>query len=292
MEGSSLRTPSLWERLTGLVQIIRLHVCLQGAVVTLVGTYLGGGLGEALSRRALKAALVMSTIIAFGYVVNDYKDVAVDSLSKPQRAIPSGRISRPMAGMLALGLGLGALGVACTIDLWLASIALALIVISASYSCFLKGTLLLGNLTMGFLNATLILYGGWAANCSSFATWIIGLAIFLFTCAQEILFAVRDRRGDALVGLRTTAVCLGTKGALSLFRAFAMAFVLTIILPWLLHLAPSLYLYAVLLFSVVPVAYNIITLRPTATDAEVRQACRLMRLARALSILALIPLRW
>ncbi|MDJ0576645.1 MAG: UbiA family prenyltransferase [Xenococcaceae cyanobacterium MO_234.B1] len=273
------------------IKITRPDNSLLAAVYTLLGAYLSCDITNLLSSTVLKAALVVGLVVAFGFVINDYMDVAVDSLSKPQRPIPSGQISPSAAGLLALVLTLVALGVAWTMGPLLTAIALATIILSTSYSFFLKNTLLLGNATIALLNATIMVYGSLATSKIMPAVWFASLLAFLYIFCQEILYATEDQEGDTLAGLKTTAVRLGRGAALHLFQVLALVFVIAAIFPFFLGLMPALYIYIIIPCSVLPVVGIIIWLSLNRTDEAIHQSLRVMRLVWFSSLLPLVLLK-
>ncbi|GHD04814.1 SCO3242 family prenyltransferase [Zhihengliuella salsuginis] len=87
------------------------------AVLTVLGDTLAGGsaAGHSLSGRRIVLPLASACLYAGGMALNDYADRGVDAVERPERPIPSGRISagRALAAASALtaaGLGLSAVG--------------------------------------------------------------------------------------------------------------------------------------------------------------------------------------
>jgi len=275
----------------GVVQIIRPHVGLQGAAFTVLGAYLSGGLGQVLTWNVLIVAGVVFLSIAFAFVINDVKDMAVDSINKPNHPIPSGKISRSGAETLAIALAVLTVGVASTVGLWSTAIALGLVVLSALYSVYLKNTVLWGNCTVALLNATILPYGALAAGNLSNIVWLASTLAFLYTCAQEILYTVRDKDADAQMHLRTVAVCWGTPKSLLLFQILTFVYIFIAIIPVLLQLARPAYLYAVIACSILPLVANVLLVSQDASDNGIFRACRWNKLIRVLSLVPMILLR-
>ncbi|MFP5367679.1 MAG: UbiA family prenyltransferase, partial [Actinomycetes bacterium] len=87
------------------------------AVLTVLGDSLAGGsaAGHALGGRRLALPLASACLYAGGMALNDYADRATDARERPERPIPSGRISArnaltAAAALTAAGLGLSAAG--------------------------------------------------------------------------------------------------------------------------------------------------------------------------------------
>lgn len=107
---------------------------------------------EFLTVLAASCALYLS-----GMVFNDVFDVAQDSVERPQRPIPSGRVSLRQAAILGVILMLSGIGIAATMSISMLFTALALAFMILAYDSFLKRTPL-GPIAMGscrFLNVML-----------------------------------------------------------------------------------------------------------------------------------------
>lgn len=102
------------QRLLDLVVIVRLPSCLAGAVGVQVGAHLATI--AATPGPSLRASLAIGLAVAFANVVNDIVDVRVDAITKPGRPLPSGRLSRRTAFILAAGLAVASIGLATTLD--------------------------------------------------------------------------------------------------------------------------------------------------------------------------------
>jgi geranylgeranylglycerol-phosphate geranylgeranyltransferase len=278
--------------MSGLVQITRLHNCVAAALASLLGAYLTGGVAHLLSPPVVGASIVVGLVVATCNVINDYRDVAVDSIDKPQRPIPSGRVPRRAAGGLALMLALAALGVAWTLGPWpMAAIALTTTILGAGYSYCLKSTVLLGNGIVGLLCASTVLYGGLAAGDPTPATVVASLLVFLFVFTREILKTIADRRGDVLAGVRTVATRFGTPVSLRLFQILAVVFVVAALAPWFLHLAGDRYLVAMVAGSVLPTVVVAILLGVRPTERTIHLSLRVTKFLWFSSLSAMVLLK-
>jgi geranylgeranylglycerol-phosphate geranylgeranyltransferase len=274
-----------------LIRLTRIDNSAHAAAYTLLGAYLAADPVVLLTPPVLLAATVVALVVAFGFVINDFHDVEVDRLSKPDRPVPSGRVSRRDCGLLALALAAAALLVATRLGQVFVVLALATILMSTAYSFWLKRTLLLGNLAMALLDSTIIVYGGLAAGGLPPAIWIVSCLMFIYIVAQEIMYTIDDQRGDALAAQRTTANRLGRGGALRLARILLLAFVAAALLPWFLGLASERYLYAIILCSVLPALGVVYVASPSASDRTVSVAVRVMKAVWLTSLVPVFLLR-
>jgi 4-hydroxybenzoate polyprenyltransferase len=280
--------------LAGVLLIMRIHNCILGAVFVVVGAYLGSkatGIATVLSPNVFLGALAISLSIAFANVINDYHDAPADALSKPHRPIPSGRISHHSAGILALALGSAATTIGWTISAPAGIMATALVVLSALYSYYLKNTVLLGNGLVALLDASIIVYGGLVIDSLTQAIWLASLMLFLHVFAHEILYTLRDRAGDALAHLKTTATYLGTATSIRLFRIVVMVFVVVALVPWFASLGPDLYLYTIVICTILPTIIAVVMVRASTAEDNLRRATWVMKSVWFFSILPIALLK-
>jgi 4-hydroxybenzoate polyprenyltransferase len=171
-------------------------------------------------------------IAAAGYVINDYFDINIDEVNRPQRQVVDKLISRRWAMFWHLSMSLAGLGctalavrweshaylffanITCVIALWL-------------YSTHLKKTLLVGNILIALLTSWTV----WVIFLSQFS-WaelfespnasqqkLIRIVIlytvfsFVITLIREAVKDMEDRIGDARAGCRTLPIVWGFPAA-------------------------------------------------------------------------------
>lgn len=274
-------------RLTALIHITRPQIAAQAAAYTFLGAYLSAGAGAIFSPATAYAALIVAIIVAFGFVINDYADADLDRLTRPERPIPSGAVSRPQAAALALVLAALALGSALVAPPALRPLALLNLALTAAYSLRLKRTVLLGNLTMALLNGSILLFGSLAVGGLTPLLWAVAAMGFLFTLAQEVLYTVDDLHGDASAGIVTTATCFGPGPSLHLFRSLMGLTLLCAAAPlWLAPLSPW-YAVALLVCVVLPVCGYILPLTLRSEPAAISRACAALKRVRLASLVPL-----
>lgn len=268
---------SVGYRIAGLFQITRFTNSIYGAVYTLAGAYLTGGLTAALSLQAWGAAAVVAIVVAYGFVINDYVDVTVDSYSKPQRAIPSGRLARGEALNFAIVLAVLALTLAGSLGLPMGLVALSTVALATFYSFSLKGTVLWGNACMAVLIACLPLYGALSSGSLPPIVWIAAGLMWLFDFSHEILKTTADYDGDAQAGLATVATVFGVAGALRIFQIAAVLFILVALLPWMIGQASVAYMLAIIPCGLLPTAAVVGLLVWRGDDAMITLTLKIMR---------------
>ncbi len=274
-------------RILAMLQMSQLAISIIAACYTLLGAYLSCGTQCLLAPRALRAALVVGIALAYSFVVNAYCDVATDGLNDPKRPIPSGRVSRRAAGALAVALEGATLTVAATLGPSMALFALGTTLLSTLYSFSLKSTVLVGNATIGVLNASIVVYGGMAAGKVTLTVWLVALLVFMGTVAQEVLYTVRDGEGDMRAGIHTISTQYGVGVAVRFFQLAALLFVVAALLVGLIGLASQRYVYALIPCTILPMAAIIILLGLKVTGGRVLFA---LRVINVLWVTSLIPI--
>ena len=152
-------------------------------------------------------------VAAAGYIINDYYDVKIDAINRPDRLI-IGRVVRRRKAMLA-HLLLSALGVllAGWLHPVLGAVTLGAALLLWGYSARFKRVALVGNVSIATLTAALVLLPELQLqlerNDSNSVVWPYALAAFLLTVVREIVKDVEDMHGDAQHGCRTLPLVVG-----------------------------------------------------------------------------------
>ncbi len=169
---------------------------------------------EALLRPRFGLLVVAALLVAAaGYIINDYYDVKIDAINRPDRLV-IGRVVRRRKAMLA-HLLLSTVGVllAGWLHPVLGAVTLGTALLLWGYSARFKRVALVGNVSIATLTAALVLLPELQLqlerNDSNSVVWPYALAAFLLTVVREIVKDVEDMRGDAQHGCRTLPLVLG-----------------------------------------------------------------------------------
>lgn len=196
------------------VEILRPGNALMGAISIIL---------VALIDKTFSIPIILAMITVFfetaaGNVINDYFDYKIDLINKPERPLPSGRISLKNGKYYAYFLFLA--GTVCGFlisyltDNWIPFIIVLIAdVILYLYAYKLKTTPLIGNLTVGFMTGFGFVFGGFTINNPSIVATSIFLGFFAFvmTTAREIVKDIEDMEGDKADGARTLPILIGEK---------------------------------------------------------------------------------
>lgn len=162
-------------------------------------------------------------VAAAGYVINDYYDIKIDLINKPNRIVIGRVISRRQAlffhsilNFLAIAVGfllswrVALFFAGCAFLLWL-------------YSNLLKRLALLGNITISVLTAAVI----WAISLyfkeNDRLIYLYSVFAFCISLLREIIKDMEDTKGDAEHGCKTLPIVWGIRRTKTVL--FALIFV-------------------------------------------------------------------
>jgi len=196
------------------IEILRPGNALMGAIAIIL---------IAIIDKSLTIPLILAMCAVFfetaaGNVINDYFDYNIDLINKPERPIPSGRIS--LKAGRNYGYLLFLLGTICGFLIsyltnnWIPFlIVLFADVILYLYAYKLKSTPLFGNLTVGFMTGFGFVFGGFTLNTPEIilTSLYLGFFAFVMTTAREIVKDIEDIEGDKSEGAKTLPILIGEK---------------------------------------------------------------------------------
>ncbi len=212
------------------------------AIMAIIAVILMGFVGHDFSIALILGMLATFLALGGGNAINDVFDVKIDSINKPTRPIPSGRIKLKTGKIYSLGLMATAIIVGGIISLIVNHFGPVLIVIGACileyfYARDLKSTVLIGNISVGLLTGLCFLFGGVIIGCKNGNIQIIKISLvlaffaLLMTTAREIVKDSEDIEGDKKEGAKTFPIVYGKK--LSAYLAASLIIIDTILCPLL-----------------------------------------------------------
>ncbi len=268
--------------LLAYASMARPHVCL----TALGGTVMAGRLADPdLGLGALLLLASSNTFLcAASMMINDWHDVAEDSINAPERPLPSRRTDRRSVLIASCAIFALTLVTAGLAGPRYVLPAFGMIVLSVMYTARLKGVPWVGNGIVAVVST----YPLWcwldvkASKNGIYLALVAGCLCFRF--GSELIRTAADVAGDAAVGIRTVAT---TRGPIFADRAGTLCLYLGLLFCWLpvIHReATVLYLALLLLSSLVAVALG----SPLLFRSVAREATSVVRLERLILVLMAI----
>lgn len=255
------------------------------------------------------AALAISTmmIAAAGYIINDYYDVKIDLINKPERVVVGRSISRRYAILLHTVLNFGGVALGFLVDWKIAIVNFVSAFLLWWYSNSLKRLPFVGNFTVAVLTGLSVAVV-WIIAVISPATraiepkWQIpfigavilaqGVGIFIYslfaffvTLVREIIKDMEDLKGDNTFGCKTLPIVWGIRRTKNVIYALTLLFVGSV---FIVHLTlgglPMVY-FSIFLFA--PVAWLLIGLSRADTKRDYYQLSVLCKVIMVLGVFSM-----
>lgn len=175
--------------------------------------------------RVLIGALAALMLNAASNVNNQYFDLEIDRINKPFRPLPSGKITRKKALILAVCLYAAALALSCAINLRFFIIASAAAGITFLYSAppaRIKRYPFASNVAIAIPRGMLLIVAGWSVirPVSSLEPWFIGLIFALYISGAASTKDFSDVKGDSSFGIKTLPVLYGPQKTARIISPF------------------------------------------------------------------------
>jgi len=265
--------------------LIRVRNC----TMTFVGVLLGASFispGEVFTLKVILAAAAAFVITGAGNVINDYYDSEIDRINRPHRAIPSNKISKSDAWMLAVTMF--AIGVGMSnVNIYCFCIAISNAAVLIIYGKYSKKMYLLSNLIVAYLVSSIFIYGALANLSGEFLELekaqmlaVLSGCAFFATLSREIVKDVEDMAGDKKRYSVTLPIKLGAGKARDIASTFLFIAIILSAAPLILE---SKYFHT-LLYAVPMVIADLILL--SSMNMHPPAAQKTMILGMAMAIIA------
>ncbi len=188
------------------------------------------GLNNILSNRFLMLISATFLSAAAGYIINDYMDIKLDMVNKPNAVIIGKSISRRWAILFHSAFNILAIYLA-----WLISIKVAFLVFACSlllwmYSQYFKKSYLLGNLLVALMtSSTIFILIPFDENTNSSACIAYSLFAFFSNLIREIIKDTEDMRGDSKFNANTLPIKHGTRNTKTIIVCLQIIFIVSCI---------------------------------------------------------------
>lgn len=187
-------------------------------------------------------------IAAAGYIINDYYDVKIDFINKPDRVVVGRSITRRYALFLhGIFSGMGIL-IGIYLSLWIGAVNLFSVWLLWLYSNTLKRKPFIGNFAVAILTGLSILVVDALFFPHHSLIWIYALFAFFMTLIREIVKDMEDLKGDNTFGCRTLPIVWGIRRTKGVIFGILLLFVTLVLTLNRAYTQLPLYYYILFLF--------------------------------------------
>ena len=230
----------------------------------------------------------LSTILiaAAGYIINDYYDIKIDLINKPDRVVIGKSITRRYAILFhtfisSLGIILGTLvslkiglvNIVCVFLLWL-------------YSNKLKRLPFIGNLLVAILTGLAIGLVNLLYEVNNTLVVIYALFALFVTLVREIVKDIEDMKGDNTFGCKTLPILWGIRKTKWLLYLIIATFALVAIFFNITYNLLPPYYFVVILF--LPLGFMVFRLVRADTKKEFYQLSQFCKVIMLLGIFSMM----
>jgi 4-hydroxybenzoate polyprenyltransferase len=196
--------------------------------------------------------IVSSTVMiaAAGYIINDYYDVKIDYINKPERVVIGKTITRRYAILFHIVLSAAGILIGTIVSLKIGAVNVLSVFLLWLYSNSLKRIAFVGNFTVALLTGLSILLVDFLYHAVNPLIFIYAVFAFFMTLIREIIKDMEDLKGDNTFGCKTLPIVLGMRRTKHIIYLILAVFSFTVII--LNHFYSALPFAYYLLFLFVP----------------------------------------
>lgn len=255
-------------------------------------------------------------IAAAGYIINDYFDLNIDQVNKPERTVIDKSIKRRWAIVQHILISLAGIAISVYIDLttrtfWLGISNFACVMLLFGYSITLKKKLLIGNILISALTAWVIIvaflcyyrtiycagcdaayYGVYVHRFIRISVLYAGFA-FIISLIREVVKDLEDMDGDARYGCKTLPIVWGIPAS-KIFVAVWLVVLISIICVVQVYVLQFGWWWSAVysfLLIIVPLIWIIFKLRDAHSPADYRRLSTAIKYVMFAGILSMIVFR-
>lgn len=280
------------------IEIMRPINDIMGSLTVIIGIL---NTRTGLSIQAIVINLIFGIITYFfiaasGMIINDIYDLNIDKINRPERPIPSGRISLKVAKILwittiAIGMFLSIFnGLLLNIGYLNIIVAGFFAFIGWLYAAWGKKSGFPGNIIVSLSFSIGLIYGA-ILNSSIIPPYIyfFFLTSFFLLLSREVIKGCEDVEGDKEEAVKTLAIRLGIKNAKWISFIFAICAIIFFILPIFTNIINPLLFFISMIFGLVDVGAAVaIMAKSELSKSDLKKVSRFLKIGAFLGLVAFI----
>ena len=270
----------------GFIKLLRPLNIAVAAFAVLVSAYILG-----VYEQYFILTCVVIVVIAYNGAANafnDYCDYEIDLINRPNRPLSRGMITSFQA--LSFAVILFAIGSVTAFQLpfyarlTAVGVAMPLIII---YSMRLKGTPLLGNISVAIILGLTFVFCGLSFN--KLGPMIMpAILAFGLTLVRELIKDIADVEGDNSAGLKTLPLVIGKKKAITVAMIKAVLIGLVSLIPYYLNIYGNYYLILLIIGVEIPLAIVVVLFMKSPSISTARQSEKLLKFSTIIGLTAIL----
>jgi 4-hydroxybenzoate polyprenyltransferase len=225
------------------------------------------------------------SIAAGGYIINDYYDVKIDYINKPDRVVIGRSIKRRYAILFHVVLSSSGILLGLYLSWRVAAVNVVSVFLLWLYSNNLKRLPFVGNLTVAFLTGLAVYNVDVFYRTQNSLIVIYALFAFFMTLVREIIKDMEDLKGDNTFGCKTLPIIWGIRRTKILIYVIVIIFGATVILLNQLYRALPFKYHLIFLF--IPLLWLLFRLSRADMKKDFRRLSIFCKVIMMLGILSM-----
>lgn len=231
--------------------------------------------------------LVVSTclVAAGGYIINDYYDIKIDLVNKPERVVIGHGITRRYALLFHTLLTISGIIIGAFLNWKIGAINFAAGFLLWWYSNDLKRQPFIGNFVVGILTGASILMVDSLYHSGNTLIYIYASFAFFISLIREIIKDMEDLKGDNTFGCRTLPIVWGLRKTKFLIYLLILVFSGAVLLINFFYVNLPLWYFGVCLFiPLLWLLYQLVKADTRRDFAWLSNFCKMILLLGVLSM--------
>jgi 4-hydroxybenzoate polyprenyltransferase len=231
--------------------------------------------------------LSSSTILiaAAGYIINDYYDIKIDLINKPDRVVIGKNIPRRYAILFHTVLSVSGVGLGFLVGWRIAVINFLSAFVLWGYSNSLKRQPFIGNFTVALLTGLSVEMINVLYYVNEPLVTIYAVFAFFMTLIREIIKDIEDLKGDNTFGCKTLPIIWGVRKTKVLIYGLLITFCSSVIVFNRFYV--GLPMYYLLVFLFLPLGWLWVTLVRSDTIRDFHRLSIFCKMIMLLGILSM-----
>lgn len=205
-------------------------------------------------------------IAAGGYIINDYYDIKIDLINKPERVVIGKGITRRYAILYHTLLSFAGIAIGTFLNWKIGLLNFSAAFLLWWYSNSLKRQPLVGNIVVSLLTALAIVIVDSLYKTGNTLIFIYAAFAFFITLIREVIKDMEDLKGDDTFGCKTLPIVWGMRKTKYFIYGVLCVFSFTVVLLDVFYV--DLPEYYFLLFLFVPLIILLVTLIKADTKRD------------------------
>lgn len=235
--------------------------------------------------RLLLLSVSTLMIAAAGYIINDYYDVKIDLINKPERVVVGKSITRRYAILFHSFLSFGGVFFGLILSWQIGAINFMSAFLLWFYSNNMKRQPFIGNLTVALLTGFSIALINWLYHSHLLLINVYATFAFFITLVREIIKDMEDLKGDVTYGCKTLPILYGIRKTKNILYILLILFVTVVLMIHFLFSPLPLYYFIGFLF--LPLIVLVFYLGRADTKSDFYNLSTLCKMIMLLGILSM-----